>query len=245
MKKQKLALIVPCYNESDRLNVAEFEKYALSRPEIQIIFANDGSSDNTAEILKSMASQTHNISMVDNTINKGKAETIRQVALSLDSTHFEYVAFWDADLATPLNEVSLFLNTFDIKPNLLCVMGARILRLGAPIKRKPARHYLGRVFATIVSMMLKLPVYDTQCGAKIFRADICQTIFKDSFVSKWFFDVELLFRMKSSYKVDNNNPQIYELPLHSWEDVAGSKLKLTDFLTAPLELLKIYKRYYS
>lgn len=89
--------------------------------------------------------------------------------------------------------------------------------------------------------MLQLPIYDTQCGAKLIHADVVSTLFKDSFLSKWLFDVELLFRLKKNYK--DFEKRIIEVPLNKWEDVAGSKIKFSYFLKAPLDLLRIYLKY--
>ena len=120
-------------------------------------------------------------------------------------------------------------------------MGVRISRLGAEVFRLKSRHYVGRVFATAVSMILKLPIYDTQCGMKLLDSKIVQTLFRDQFVSKWLFDVELLIRLRQiDYKIED---VVFEHPLRKWEDVAGSKVNFIDFLKAPFQLLKIYFSY--
>lgn len=91
-------------------------------------------------------------------------------------------------------------------------------------------------------MLLGIPVYDTQCGAKIFRSGIALEIFKEDFISYWLFDVELLFRMKRKWGSELMN-QIVELPLHKWKDESGSKVTAFDFLKAPLEMIRIFLRY--
>lgn len=126
------------------------------------------------------------------------------------------------------------------------VFGSRVRLLGRNIRRQPRRHYLGRVFATAVSTALSLPIYDTQCGAKIFRVtpDL-KKVFSSPFLSKWIFDVEIIARFtKLRSEVGSAiEDQIYEFPLESWEDVAGSKLSAQDFLIAASDLLKIRSRY--
>ena len=92
-------------------------------------------------------------------------------------------------------------------------------------------------------MMLKLPVYDTQCGSKLFRREVVEAIFQEQFITRWLFDVELLARYKQRYGVEQAIQKIYEYPLFQWEDVDGSQLKRRDFFQAPLELMKIRKRY--
>ena len=240
--QKELCLIIPCYNEEGRLNINSFKQAFSNYLNVEFLFVNDGSLDKTAHLLNNLENSFENVSFLDLKQTVGKAHAIREAVNSLE-VDYKYIGFFDADLATPLSEVQNFLEKLNSNPHILCIMGARILRLGAPIKRKAYRHYLGRVFATIVSMMLKLPVYDTQCGAKIFKGSIAKNIFTDGFVSMWFFDVELIFRILSTIKKEEYLTSFYELPLTNWEDVAGSKLKFTDFLKTPLELIKIYRKY--
>jgi hypothetical protein len=118
--------------------------------------------------------------------------------------------------------------------------------LGRSIHRKAVRHYLGRAFATVVSLMLRLPIYDTQCGAKIFRiTPDLRLVLASPFQSRWIFDVEILARFLTIYKNDTVHLSglIYESPLRRWEDVAGSKVGSLDFFKAIGELVRIRNTY--
>ena len=157
-----------------------------------------------------------------------------------------FVGFWDADLATPLDAIPDLLRKLIGHPELQMVFGARIRLLGRQVHRKASRHYLGRVFATVVSMMLRLPIYDTQCGAKIFRVTPgLSQILSKPFISRWIFDVEILARFIALNKgnVQPLHDAIYEFPLDTWEDIAGSKVKAGDFLLAFVDTFRIHRKY--
>lgn len=239
----RIKIIIPCYNEAKRLNITEFEHF-LSNPlndTIDFIFVNDGSSDDTIKVLNKLCKNHRNATVLDLKQNVGKAEAIRRGVLESELEFSDFIGYFDADLATPLNEINRMKFYIENK-NTFLIMGSRIKILGVTnIKRDKSRHYIGRIFATIVSNMLKLPIYDTQCGAKLIRKDIALEIFKDKFISKWLFDVELLFRLKRKYK--NLEDRIIEVPLKKWEDVAGSKIGFSYFLKAPIDLLRIYFHY--
>ena len=104
------------------------------------------------------------------------------------------MGYWDADLATPLSTIPEFIGKFQSSRTLVAVCGSTILKLGASIHRSIFRHYFGRVFAMVVSNILNMLVYDTQCGATFFRTVHAGLIFSEHFISRWFFDVELFAR---------------------------------------------------
>ena len=238
------AIIIPCYNEDKRLNFFAYETFAKYCPHFDLYFVNDGSTDNTRLLLNDFCKNNPAIKLLDLKTNIGKANALREAVLSLSTCDYEFIGYLDADLATPLEELLFFSEVFKAKPNLQCVMGARVDLLGRNVHRKLSRHYLGRIFATLASFALDLRVYDTQCGAKIFRKEMATEIFHKPFISRWLFDIELLFRIKKSKQITDITQTIYEFPLTRWIDIPGSKLKLRDFIKAPYELLKIYWHYH-
>tara|TARA_R110001592_G_scaffold363201_1_gene681292 strand:+ start:50527 stop:51342 length:816 start_codon:yes stop_codon:yes gene_type:complete len=241
-------IVIPCFNEEKRLEVLQFRKYALSHPEHQFLFVNDGSSDRTALILDDLKeSVPESFDVLHLSQNQGKAEAVRQGMLRAFETDVDYAGYWDADLATPLDMIPEFTEQLDQTPQLTLVIGARVKLLGRQIERKKLRHYLGRIFATAASTVLQLPIYDTQCGAKLFRvSQESRTLFSKRFLTNWIFDVELLARarqLEKFYQCDSLEATVYELPLKRWQDVAGSKVKPHDFLKAFIELCSIYWIY--
>jgi dolichyl-phosphate beta-glucosyltransferase len=240
----RVAIVVPCYNEGQRLPVAQFEEF-LKNSGADFFFVDDGSRDNTQEVLASLkAAWPDRVTVIDQAENRGKAETVRHGICSAVDQEFEYVGFWDADLATSLDEIPEFMAIFAQRPELDMVFGSRVKLLGRHVERKASRHYLGRVFATFISTILGLPIYDSQCGAKIFRVrPNTRALFARPFLSRWVFDVEILARYLSDVGPAAATTAIYEFPLHSWVDVGGSKLKATDFLIAFRDVLRIRQSY--
>src|SRR5262249_50747242 len=105
----------------------------------------------------------------------------------------------------------------------------------------PVRHYLGRVFATAASLVLALPIYDTQCGAKLMRSSPpMRALFALPFCSRWIFDVELLARYLASFGTQRG---LYELPLRRWTDVGDSRVRARDFVRAGVDMAAIYRDY--
>jgi hypothetical protein len=157
-----------------------------------------------------------------------------------------FAGYWDADLATPLEAIPRFQSVLKERPELLLVMGSRVALLGRQIRRRWRRHLLGRLFATAASFVLGLPVYDTQCGAKLFRVTAeTAELFRNPFNARWIFDVEILSRLVGLARLDGADDAVnvvYEYPLERWQEMGGSRLKFFDFVIAAKDLLGIYWR---
>ena len=242
MSGTRIQIVVPCYNEAARLDGAAFSKALEQRSDTSFVFVNDGSTDGTSSVLHALsAKNTTRVAVLDQNDNTGKAEAVRQGMLAAFAGGAEFAGYWDADLATPLGAIGDFVSALDSEPAVDVVLGARVAVLGHHIERKATRHYAGRVFATFASMTLGVSVYDTQCGAKLFRCnDATRALFADPFGSRWVFDVELLAR----YLHNGGDPSgIREQALARWTDVPGSKVKPTDFVGGVMELARIRRRY--
>jgi dolichyl-phosphate beta-glucosyltransferase len=242
----RMIIVVPCYNEAARLDVLAFQAFAVSDPEVRFLFVNDGSTDATAGVLDALRLVNPcSFGVLHLAENCDKAEAVRRGVLTALEENADYIGYWDADLATPLRVIPTFRTVLDEHADIEIVIGSRVRLLGRRVERRAARHYLGRVFATAASLVLGVAVYDTQCGAKLFRAsDAVRLAFQRPFRSRWIFDVELFARLIASSR-QRQFPEltraVYELPLTEWCDVGGSKVQATDFIRAGLDLLAIYR----
>lgn len=245
---RRASVVIPCYNEAARLPAALYKDFLREHPEISFVFVDDGSRDGTLALLRSIERvDPERVTLLVLPENVGKAEAVRRGILRALGEEVEYVGFWDADLATPLAAIPEFLRLLDARPELEVAIGARVVLLGRRIERRAFRHYLGRAAATVISFALGLRVYDTQCGAKLFRAGpTARELFRDPFVARWAFDVEILARLIRSRRGRDLPPPgavICEVPLSQWIDVGGSKVRPSDYLRAGLDLLRIRRHY--
>ncbi len=241
-------IVIPCYNEARRLDAPAFERFASSQSGFRFILVDDGSTDETRTVLEGLRDLLpERFEVLRLERNRGKAEAVRQGLLSVFETRAPYAGYWDSDLAAPLDTLPRFVRLLDQNPAVELVFGARVKLLGRTIERRATRHYPGRVFATVVSEMLDLPIYDTQCGAKLFRTTpAIQALFRAPFVSSWIFDVEIIARLIAARRgtsLPDAESVIYEYPLEQWCDVRGSKLRVVDYLITARDLLRIYRAY--
>ena len=238
------AIIVPCYNEARRFNTQTYQSIMSGFPQYLFCFVDDGSTDDTLKVLREFESQHNNrVRVLTHTVNQGKAEAIRtgvNFLLTQQTAHF--VGFMDADLSTPFTEIDCMDNILRGSDHLEIVCGSRIKRMGSRIIRKGTRHYTGRIIATMISMILKMPFYDTQCGAKIMRLKVASLCFKEPFNTSWLFDVEVFKRMQIHFK-EQTDQVIYEHPLREWVHMEESKVKLTYVFMLPIHLILIHLKY--
>jgi dolichyl-phosphate beta-glucosyltransferase len=247
---RRTTVVVPCYNEEERLPSRAIVDFARDQEDVGLLLVDDGSTDGTAALLEALTERVPTgLSRISLDRNSGKAEAVRQgIDYVMAHEEVQFTGYWDADLATPLDAIGRFANRLAADDDLLLVMGSRVKLLGRHIHRSEVRHYLGRVFATAASLTLGLAVYDTQCGAKLFRVNpATRSIFRDPFISRWIFDVELLARLARRLAAEGRRVEqaVYEYPLEEWQDVGGSKVKPTDYLLAVRELFGIRRRYYG
>jgi dolichyl-phosphate beta-glucosyltransferase len=238
----ELVIVVPCFNEGRRLRADGF-RALLGDPGTRILFVDDGSVDDTREVLAHICGQLGPHALrLDLPRNLGKAEAVRQGLLAGLRMGAQFVGFLDADLATPSEEMLRLVATLR-GSRAQAAFAARVALLGTTIERHALRHYLGRVFATAASMILRLRVYDTQCGAKVFaRSAVLAAALAEPFHARWAFDVELIGRLLAGAPgvPGLTAGDLQEMALRSWTDVPDSKLRFAQFPRLGLELLRIH-----
>lgn len=240
---QKTRIVIPCYNEAKRLAPRAFLAALDNDETLSFLFVNDGSTDETPAILAELqAARPLQVDVLNLARNSGKAEAVRRGMLLSLAGPFDNVGYWDADLATPLETIASFNHILDTAEVDL-VIGSRVRLLGRNIERRTMRHYLGRIFATFASLLLGISIYDTQCGAKIFRnCAWLRQVFGSPFKVTWTFDVEMLARVPIVMEVSPREASIrwFEYPLEKWVDVKGSKVSMAAYMRGCLEFATLF-----
>ena len=230
--------VVPCFNEEKRIKPASFIQSLSSCSDLQWLFVNDGSADNTLAVLRDMQKgHEDRIHILDLEKNQGKGEAVRRGLLQALRLEADATGYFDADLATPMHEILRLLEVWRSRSEKV-VLASRVLLLGRNIERTFWRFLLGRTFATIASFLLKINIHDTQCGAKIIAnfGELASCLNRP-FQSRWLFDVELINRLMKEGNLKKSD--FYEEPLLEWADVAGSKIQASVLPMALWDLLKI------
>ena len=239
----KTCIIIPCYNEAHRIDAAAFENFLSKEKDFTFCFADDGSTDDTIKVLQQIQlGFKGRVFITRQEINNGKAAVVRKAVLEMNGlAQFDYLGYFDADLSTPLEASVEFVNFLEQNENYKIVFGSRIDKPGVVIKKLYYRYLAGRSFSLLVNRLFGLTLYDTQCGAKIFRKDIALVAFEEPFVSKWLFDIEIILRLRKAYS--NADLFIKEEALLQWVNKKGSKITFNDLLKLPWQMLKMRKKY--
>ncbi len=219
-----ITIVVPCYNEEKRLDGAAFLAFVTRYPSVRLLFVNDGSRDRTLEVLRDLRAKAPQcIDVLDMPKNAGKAEAVRQGLLFAVAQGADLTGYWDADLATPLDAIPDFFRIAERMASVDVVFGSRCRMLGHRINRPVKRRVISGFCATLARLALRLPIRDTQCGAKVFRnTDAFRAAIAAPFTAGWLFDVELFGRIAGNTAAPRE--AFYELPLSEWSEIAGSKV---------------------
>ncbi len=239
----EIVIVIPCYNEQNRLPVNNFTFFLENYPGAKVCFVNDASTDGTMEVLYSLQNSIpKQILLLNNEVNLGKAESVRKGVLYCSKENLApHIAYLDADLATSLEECYEIGHNLDAQRSF--VFASRILKIGSVVERRFSRFLFGRIIATFISNLLNIKVYDTQCGCKVFKTEIADLLFGKPFISKWLFDVELFSRILCHYGESEGLNMMEEIPVKRWVDQGESKVKISYFFRLWFDLFLIRKAH--
>ncbi len=244
IQKNIVGVVIPCYNEEERLKTIEFQDFVASNMGYHLCFVNDGSKDNTLNVLKELSKGREDyISVYDCPQNGGKAEAVRLGMLHLaKESQFDYVGFLDADLSTNFEDFNDLVETIS-NSDYKIVSGSRIFRMGANIAKESSREIISKTINLIIRKILGMQFQDTQCGAKVFTKEVIPLLFEKPFLTRWLFDVELFLRMRKYYGKDKVQSLLCEQPLNRWIHEDGSKLSMKDSIKIVGQLGQIFWHY--
>lgn len=231
MPKPYLSVIIPAYNEFERLplTLIDIDQY-LSKVSYssEILVVNDGSRDKTADVVKKMSETIKNLKLIDNQINRGKGAVVKQGMLMAQG---EVRLFVDADNSTSVDQFEKMIPY--LNQGFEVVIGSRALKESELRPPQPIyRRILGKIGNLIVQLLLLPGLKDTQCGFKAFKKEAAEAIFSKSQISGFGFDIEALaLAKKFGFKIK-------EIPV-VWVNDTRSKVKGLTYLKVLLETIKI------
>lgn len=241
IQQRCVGVVIPCYNEEERLLSDEFLHFVEENSGYHLCFVNDGSKDNTLEVLNNIRKGREDyITVYDCEKNGGKAEAVRLGMLHMAKKEdLDFIGFLDADLSTDLADFDDLVKTMEENPEFKIVSGSRISRMGANITKESARKIISLTINFIIRKILSMDFKDTQCGAKIFRKDVINIAFDKKFVTQWIFDVEIFKRMTIHFGLKKAKTMLCEQPLKRWIHADGSKLSMKDSIKIVMQLAQI------
>lgn len=232
MNSTAYTIVIPAYNEGARISNSLDHILAFSAQQnwaVEILVINDGSRDNTAEIVRNYSRKNANVRLLENPGNRGKGYSVRNGVLNARG---EMILFTDADLSSPIEEAPKLFEA--LRQGADMAIGSRWLQVELQNKRQPIhRQVFGRIFNLLLRVTLGLPYKDTQCGFKAFPRSVGQAVFSRQKIERWGFDPEILYiARKLGYKIT-------EVPVEWAHDTRSKINPVTDGFKMFLEMLWI------
>ncbi len=226
------SFVIPAYNESARIRptLDDLLRYTQEQNwDAEILVVNDGSTDDTAKIVREYAKVHPQVRLLENPGNRGKGYSVRNGMLQARG---EICLFTDADLSSPIEEARKLFDAIARGADI--AIGSRWLRVELQTERQPLyRQVFGRIFNLALRVILGLHFTDTQCGFKAFRRDAAQRIFPLQKIERWGWDPEILFLARRA------GLRVEEVPV-LWAHSEGTRLHpFRDGIKMFLEILRI------
>ncbi len=241
MARPFLSVIIPAYNEANRLplTLIDVDKHLMEQEySYEIVVVNDGSKDDTAEVVRRFIPLIENLKLIDNPKNHGKGWVVRQGMLSAKGT---WRLFMDADNSTSVTEFNKMIPYF--REGYEVVVGSRDVKGAKMLPPQPFyRRWLGDIGNLIIQALLLRGIWDTQCGFKCFSDEAAERIFHLAKIDRWGFDVEVLVLAKEL------GYQIKEMPVF-WVNDPQSRVSAKSYLQVLWEVVKVrwwlWRDYYN
>ena len=233
-KLNKIEIIFPLYNEENRLHnlfesIKKFEKKKYFK-NINFVFVNDGSSDNSLELLKK--NKKKNFKIISYKKNMGKGYAIKK---AIKSCSYEWILTIDVDLSVELNQIIKWSKKKEFYKNK-CYFGSRNHKK-SKVKSILKRRIIGKIMHYLLKIFLKIKIRDTQCGFKLYNKSYAREIFTQLNTDGFAHDIELVLLLKK------RNIEVIELPV-SWQHHDGSKVNIiTDSLKFLLTIFHLKQKY--
>ena len=192
MGNPRVSIIIPAYNEADRLGRALEQVLRCVRHrawQAEVIVVNDGSSDDTSDLVRQWMETHPELTLLENAGNRGKGYSVRNGLLQASG---DIVMFTDADMSAPIEEAERLFAAIEAGADV--AIGSRWLEKQRQTRHQPLyRRFFGRCYNRLTRTVMGLPFKDTQCGFKAFRREAAQDIFRLQTIERWGFDPEILF----------------------------------------------------
>jgi glycosyltransferase involved in cell wall biosynthesis len=228
----RYSIVIPAYNESRRIERSLQKVFAyLTRQgwDVEVIIVNDGSRDNTADIVRRYIDANTNLRFIENPGNRGKGYSVRNGMLHARG---DVMLFSDADFSAPMEEAPKLFEQIEAGADV--AIGSRWIRPELQTQKQSLhRQLFGRVFNLALRLALGLRFKDTQCGFKAFSRHAADTIFPLQKIVRWGFDPELIFL------AEKKGLKVVEVPVRWAHEQGGSIHPIRDGLRMLLEVLKV------
>ncbi|MAG08708.1 hypothetical protein CMO89_04490 [Candidatus Woesearchaeota archaeon] len=222
----EMSIIVPLYNEEKRSSafLKELIRFRNSHlKDCEIVFVNDGSTDKTLDLIRSLTGKEEKTKIISYRKNRGKGAAVRE---GVFGSQGEKIIFIDADGSIPTDQIPEMVRNLDVYD---AVVGTRYLER-TQVEQPAYRHFTGTIFNLYVNLLFSLDIHDTLCGFKGFKEDVARDLFRDLMSNRWTFDVEIF------YKIRKKRYKLHQLPI-KWVHKNGSKIGMFGPLKIAFELL--------
>jgi glycosyltransferase involved in cell wall biosynthesis len=235
-------IIIPCYNEGKRLDYNHFYSFSQQNKGYKLLFINDGSKDNTLDIIKKLSSVSNNISFLNYKKNRGKSYAVRYGILNVLDNHqieqISYIGFLDADLSISTDDMGELYEKATLHPEFGFLYYMKNKK--TYYKKRYLRFLISNILKIMNRILYNINIEDTQCGCKIFKRDVAEIVFRKQFNSKWLFDLEIFLRLKESYGSSFMESASCGVLNKKIAYVKKSKIKTTIAFLLLTDYLKIY-----